>query len=185
MELSIKQKTFIAEYLKDGNATRSAITAGYSFSCDIKGYYVYLLVDPRNGKIFYVGKGKGDRVLHHERLVKKGRVDNPFKCNIISDILKSGNEVSHYIFESNLSESDAYTLEKNVINGVGIDKLTNIDTGQLGEKDKIIETAKFWLEQVMDFNLWKEIRKPSEKEIALYHFTVNGFKALIAGDKYA
>lgn len=30
MELSIKQKTFIAEYLKDGNATRSAITAGYS-----------------------------------------------------------------------------------------------------------------------------------------------------------
>ena len=46
MELSIKQKTFIAEYLKDGNATRSAIAAGYSFSCDIKGYYVYLLVDP-------------------------------------------------------------------------------------------------------------------------------------------
>ena len=30
MELSIKQKTFIAEYLKDGNATRSAISAGYS-----------------------------------------------------------------------------------------------------------------------------------------------------------
>ena len=30
MELSIKQITFIAEYLKDGNATRSAIAAGYS-----------------------------------------------------------------------------------------------------------------------------------------------------------
>ena len=30
MALTIKQITFIAEYLKDGNATRSAIAAGYS-----------------------------------------------------------------------------------------------------------------------------------------------------------
>ena len=30
MALTIKQITFIVEYLKDGNATRSAIAAGYS-----------------------------------------------------------------------------------------------------------------------------------------------------------
>ena len=29
------------------------------------GHYVYLYVDPRNGKPFYVGKGKGQRVLSH------------------------------------------------------------------------------------------------------------------------
>jgi hypothetical protein len=29
------------------------------------GYYVYLLIDPRNDKVFYVGKGKGNRVNQH------------------------------------------------------------------------------------------------------------------------
>src|SRR5262245_6652747 len=29
------------------------------------GYYVYLYVDPRSNKPFYVGKGKGQRVLAH------------------------------------------------------------------------------------------------------------------------
>ena len=29
------------------------------------GYYVYLISDPSNGEIFYVGKGKGNRVFSH------------------------------------------------------------------------------------------------------------------------
>ncbi len=28
-------------------------------------FYVYLLVDPRNGEVFYVGKGTGARPLAH------------------------------------------------------------------------------------------------------------------------
>ena len=27
-------------------------------------YYVYKLIDPRNGNVFYVGKGKGDRAYN-------------------------------------------------------------------------------------------------------------------------
>ena len=30
-------------------------------------YYVYRLIDPRNGETFYVGKGKGNRVFAHAR----------------------------------------------------------------------------------------------------------------------
>lgn len=30
--------------------------------------YVYKLIDPRDGKVFYVGKGKGNRVFSHMHL---------------------------------------------------------------------------------------------------------------------
>ena len=32
---------------------------------DSLAYYVYLLIDPRDGKVFYVGKGKGSRCFDH------------------------------------------------------------------------------------------------------------------------
>ncbi len=36
-------------------------------------YYVYLLIDPRDDKIFYVGKGYGNRVFYHinEAIISK------------------------------------------------------------------------------------------------------------------
>lgn len=31
--------------------------------CERIGYYVYILKDPRNDTVFYVGKGKGNRLF--------------------------------------------------------------------------------------------------------------------------
>lgn len=36
-------------------------------------YYVYVLVDPRDGAIFYVGKGLGDRMFNHNRCAQASR----------------------------------------------------------------------------------------------------------------
>ena len=38
------------------------------------GYYVYRLLDPRNGETFYVGKGKGNRVFDHAKIAKAQNV---------------------------------------------------------------------------------------------------------------
>lgn len=54
--------------------------------------YVYTLAYP-NGKVFYVGKGKGNRVFNHENEAKRMReVHNP-KLDTIREIWASGNQV--------------------------------------------------------------------------------------------
>ena len=30
-------------------------------------YYVYALIDPRDNRIFYIGKGKGNRIFQHAK----------------------------------------------------------------------------------------------------------------------
>jgi len=39
-------------------------------------YYVYLLSDPISGEIFYVGKGKGNRVFAHFKDTKESKKDS-------------------------------------------------------------------------------------------------------------
>lgn len=87
-------------------------------------YYVYKLIDPRDSKVFYVGKGKGKRLYHHEKEALKG--SNHPKCEMIRDILRSGNKVSYEIVNYFDNEKDAYYFEDCEIKKIGIDNLTNI-----------------------------------------------------------
>ena len=54
---------------------------------DNLGYYVYMYIDPRNGKPFYIGKGCGSRVLAH--LSDQNESEKTAK---IEEIKRSGNE---------------------------------------------------------------------------------------------
>lgn len=78
-------------------------------------YYVYALVDPRDKKIFYVGKGKGDRVFQHAQAAIFDEDDQSLKLNTIRDIQKEGLEVSYYILRHNLTEETAYIVESTLI----------------------------------------------------------------------
>ncbi|MBF6568275.1 MAG: hypothetical protein IVW54_05285 [Candidatus Binataceae bacterium] len=84
------------------------------------GYYVYRLIDPRNGETFYVGKGKGDRVFQHARGALKlngGQEDKlDAKMPRIKEIAKAGLAVGHVIHRHGIeNERTAYEIEAAVI----------------------------------------------------------------------
>lgn len=54
-------------------------------------WYTYFLIDPRNNKIFYIGKGAGQRIKEHEWQANRG-VKSP-KCDLIRDITQSGYKI--------------------------------------------------------------------------------------------
>ncbi len=93
------------------------------------GYYVYLLSDPRNGKVFYVGKGCGDRINHHLLGALEEKTKETEKIKIIRDILSTGLEVDHTILRHGLSEKEALEVECAMIDFIGLDKLTNLVLG--------------------------------------------------------
>ena len=79
------------------------------------GYYVYCLVDPRDKKIFYIGKGVGNRVFAHACDALEYEDANTDKLEKIREIMKSGYEVEHYIIRHKLTEEDAFTVESVLI----------------------------------------------------------------------
>lgn len=95
-------------------------------------YYVYGLIDPRCNKIFYIGKGTGNRVFEHERESLSSPDSDKLKLKTISDIKAAGLDVTKIIINSNLTESEAFAAEASLINAfnyVGDVKLTNIVAG--------------------------------------------------------
>lgn len=94
------------------------------FSKEIKEYlkyYVYIYIDPENNKIFYVGKGKGDRVFSHLNDSKEND-----KCKRINEIKSRGQMPKIEILIHGLEEEEtALRVEAAVIDLIGIDNLTN------------------------------------------------------------
>lgn len=100
-----------------------------------EAFYVYHLIDPRNGKVFYVGKGSGNRVAHHERDAKKLRFANSPKEALIHEIWMDGLEVERRIVQRFDVEAEAYVFEKQEIARIGLWNLTNLSKG--GEPDAL------------------------------------------------
>lgn len=95
-------------------------------------YYVYGLIDPRNKKIFYIGKGTGNRVFEHERESQRSPDSEKLKLKTIAEIKVAGFEVEKVIINCNLTESEAFVAEATLINAFNYVEdigLTNIAAG--------------------------------------------------------
>ena len=98
---------------------------------DRLNWYVYRLIDPRNGETFYVGKGRGDRIFQHAKGVSsavKNEDSVDLKLQRIKDILASGLEVAHVVHRHNIETEDlAFQMEAVLIDAYP--GLTNKVTG--------------------------------------------------------
>ncbi len=120
---------------------------------DALGYYVYVLVDPLDNKVFYVGKGKGNRVFNHVEDVKKKmqqtlsitsmQKKEHFKETKIKEIISRGNEVLSYVVRYGLTSEHALLIESVLIdifnhklnvNLSDFDSLTNVKSGCYSSK---------------------------------------------------
>lgn len=101
--------------------------------CRELNYYVYRLVDPRNGRTFYVGKGKNNRVFAHAACALDRYADADYdpltdddenlKYRTIREIKNAGLEVIYIIQRYGMTEHDALVAESVLIDAYAL--LTN------------------------------------------------------------
>lgn len=106
------------------------------------GWYVYVLVDPKDKSIFYVGKGTGDRCfahIHEARGTSADSVGDYEKLARIRAIECANQEVGIHLLRHRLDENDALMLEAaciDLLNGFAGLELTNrvrgTDTEEFG-----------------------------------------------------
>ncbi|GBR76109.1 GIY-YIG catalytic domain protein, partial [Candidatus Termititenax persephonae] len=114
-------------------------------------YYVYALEDGQNC-IFYIGKGKGNRVFQHElgqlanqdKSTGEDSADISEKNKTIQSIIGKGGKVKSYILAHGLDEQTAFAIEMTLIDLLNIKNkrfnLTNIVRGQHAEISGIAST---------------------------------------------
>lgn len=117
--------------------------------CNKLRHYVYMLIDPRNGKTFYIGMGKGNRVFAHIREEVDGDEDDAgnalsLKIDVIKRIKDASLEPIHLILRHGMSRSEALEVEAalidvtpgltNVLSGHGSNERGPAHVDQLAEQ---------------------------------------------------
>ncbi len=94
------------------------------------GHYVYLLIAPLDGSVFYVGKGIDDRCLQHD-----DSEDGELKAAKIAEIKAAGRELQIDIIRHGLqTKEEAFLVEAALIDAYGLANLTNKVAGHGAEE---------------------------------------------------
>jgi len=116
-------------------------------------FYVYVLVDPRDSTVFYVGKGCNWRCRQHQAMAKSpSGHPNIALDDRIKAIASSGNSVGILVPWNHLSEAEAFRRESLLIGRIGIDRLCNGEPGRDSNwTERQMQAAKRCLEVIRPF----------------------------------
>lgn len=98
----------------------------------VLGWYVYALRDPRSGRVFYVGKGRGERIAAHRREAGANPQAENAKLQTLREIEADGQAADLLFLRTDIPNSEiAYTVEQAVIDAFLADghPLTNLVRG--------------------------------------------------------
>lgn len=120
-------------------------------------WYVYRLVDPRDGQQFYIGKGSGKRIEQHEREAARGVCSK--KTQRIKEITDAGGEVGKEIVAHFCNERSALEYERALIAEIGLERLTNIAPGgTLGRRSGTPNRLTLMLARLWEMVVAKDIQ---------------------------
>lgn len=97
-------------------------------------YYVYTLIDPRDLKPFYVGKGNANRRFQHMKKLPADLEKAGEKARIIRDIKDAGLKPQSIINGWYDEERDALNAEQDLIESIGLENLANQNLGGGGDR---------------------------------------------------
>jgi hypothetical protein len=144
-------------------------------------YYMYIYSNPITDEIFYVGKGKGDRVFSH--LSEESETE---KVKYLSELkLKNLKPKIEILIHGIEDEETALRVEAAIIDLIGINKLTNRQNGWKSATfgrmtlKQIISTYSKQEVEVIEPSIFIRINQKfrySMTEIELYDFTRGQWK---------
>jgi uncharacterized protein len=103
-------------------------------------FYIYLYIDPRTDKVFYVGKGRLERVNRHIMQARDYSNSSYSKKPIVTyirDLWDQGLEPIVKMYAENITEEESFVIETNLIRefgrkDLGLGTLLNITDGGAG-----------------------------------------------------
>ena len=123
-------------------------------------FYVYNLIDPRDNSVFYIGKGKGNRMYKHEKYTLNNKLPNGNKSlfDKIKEIKMNNLDIIYKkVFETD-DETLAYQFENKLINEVGIDNLCNSISDQIliGVANNTKDSKWYYNIKTFEYRLFKK-----------------------------
>lgn len=115
---------------------------------DDKHWYVYLYVDPFDKRVFYVGMGERNRVFDH--LDQKSEAK---KVEKIMEIRNRGKEPDIDILWDGLDKRTAEDIEAAVIDAIGLDNLTNVQSGHKHQRCPISRSPRIREKAIIKHNV--------------------------------